>query len=104
MPISSCPASKPPGFWKPSSFKPLRAKSVLVRKVLAIYTKWYKYRQALLTATHRYDLQSNHVSDLEHQQRAQAQLDEDKRRYQERQKAWRKKKAHLKQKAAKAKT
>jgi ProP effector len=53
-----------------------------IRRAIAFYTRWFKYRKALAESTHRYDLKGNPVEEipLEHKERATVQLQEQQKR------------------------
>ncbi len=53
-----------------------------LRRAIAFYTRWVKYRRALTESTHRYDLQGNPVEEIQgaHKERAVDQLKEQAKR------------------------
>jgi sRNA-binding protein len=53
-----------------------------LRRAIAFYTRWIKYRRALAQTTHRYDLEGNPVEEIQgaHKERAEVQLKEQAKR------------------------
>lgn len=56
-----------------------------LRRAIAFYTRWVKYRKALTEATHRYDLEGKPVEEIqgEHKERAEDQVKEHTKRHAE---------------------